>query len=64
MDAYSLKILARVMFPFTIDSKAFPFEVDVIQDLTSDVMLGRTFFQKLCAKIDFDEGMIESKQGR
>ena len=53
-----LKVIARVMLPFAIGSKIFPFEAHVIQDLTSDVILGRNFFEKFCAKIDFDEGMI------
>ena len=51
------------MLPFAIGSKTFPFEAHVIQDLTSDVILGRNFFQKFCAKIDFDEGMIRFVHG-
>ena len=51
------------MLPFAIDSKIFPFEAHVIQDLISDVILGRNFFEKFCAKIDFDEGMIRFKHG-
>ena len=35
----------------------------MIQDLTSDVILGRNFFQKFCAEIDFDEGMIRFTHG-
>ena len=49
------------MLPFAIDSKIFPFEAHVIQDLTSDVILGRNFFENFCAKIDFDEGTIQFK---
>ena len=58
-----LKVLGTVMLPFAIGSKTFPFEAHVIQDLTSDVILGRNFFRKFCAKIDFDEGMIRFKHG-
>ena len=64
MDGYSLKVLGKVTFPFSTDSNTLSLKAHVIQDLTSDVILGRNFSQKLCAKIDFDEGMIESKQGR
>ena len=35
----------------------------MIQDLTSDVILGGNFFEKFCAQIDFDEGMIRFKHG-
>ena len=42
-------------FPFTIDSNTFSLKAHVIHDSTSDVILGRNFSQKLCAKIDFDE---------
>ena len=49
VDGCLLKVLGRVMLPFAIGSKTFPFEAHVIQDLTSDVILGRNFFQKnLC----------------
>ena len=51
------------MLPFEIGSKTFPFEAHVIQDLTSDVILGRNFFETICAKIDFGEGMIQFKHG-
>ena len=51
------------MLPFAIGSRTFPFEAHVIQDLTSDVILGRNFFQKFCDKIDFDEDMIRFKHG-
>ena len=63
VDGCLLKVIGRVMLPFAIDSKIFPFEAHVIQDLTSDVILGRNFFEKFCAKIDFDEGMIRFKHG-
>ena len=63
VDGCLLKVSGTVMLPFTIGSKTFPFEAHVIQDLTSDVILGRNFFQKFCAKIDFDEGMIRFKHG-
>ena len=63
VDGCSLKVLGTVMLPFAIGSKTFPFEAHVIQDLTSDVILGRNFFQKFCAKIDFDEGMTRFKHG-
>ena len=46
------------MLPFAIGSKIFPFEAHVIQEFTSDVILGRKFFEKFCAKIDFVEGVI------
>ena len=49
------------MLRFAISSKTFPFEAHVIQDLTSDVILGRNFFEKFCAEIDFNEGMIRFK---
>ena len=49
------------MLPFAIGSKTFPFEAHVIQDLTSDVILGRNFFENFFVKIDFDEGMIRFK---
>ena len=51
------------MLPFAIGSKTFPFEAYVIQDFTSDVILGSNFFEKFCARIDFDEGMIRFKHG-
>ena len=51
------------MWPFAIGSNTFPFEAHVIQDLTSDVILGRNFFEKFYAKIDFDEGMIRFRHG-
>ena len=51
------------MFPFAIDYKIFPFGARVIQDLTSDVILGRYFFEKFYAKIDFDESMMRFKHG-
>ena len=65
VDGRLLKVLGTVtvMLPFAIGSKTFPFEAHVIQDLTSDVILGRNFFQTFCAKIDFDEGMIRFKHG-
>ena len=63
VDGCLLKVIGRVMLPFAIDSKIFPFEAHVIQDLTSDVNLGRNFFEKFCAKIDFDEGMIRFRHG-
>ena len=63
VDGCLLKVIGRVMLPFAIDSEIFPFEAHVIQDLTSDVILGRNFFEKFCAKIDFDEGMIRFKHG-
>ena len=63
VDGCLLKVIGRVMLPFAIDSKIFPFEAHVIQDLTSDVILGRNFFEKFCAKIDFDEGMIRFRHG-
>ena len=46
VDECWLKVLGTVMWPFAIGSKTFPFEAHVIQDLTSDVILGRNFFQK------------------
>ena len=64
VDGCLLKVIGRVMLPFAIGSKIFPFEAHVIQDLTSDVILGRNFFENFCAKIDFDEGMIRFKHGR
>ena len=63
VDGYSLEILVKVMLPFAIGSNSFPFEAHVIPGLTSDVILGRHFSQKICAKIDFDEGMIKFKHG-
>ena len=63
VDGCLLKVIGRVMLPFAIGSEIFPFEAHVIQDLTSDVILGRNFFEKFCAKIDFDEGMIRFKHG-
>lgn len=42
------------MLPFAIGSKTFPFEAHVIQDLTSDVILGKNLLEKFWAKIDFD----------
>ena len=56
VDRCLLKVIGRVMLPFVIGSKIFPFEAHVIQDMTSDVILGRNFFEKFCAKNDFDEG--------
>ena len=61
VDGCLLKVIGRVMLPFAIGSKLFPFEAYVIQDLTFDVILGRNFFEKFSAKIDFDEGMIRFK---
>ena len=49
------------MLPFAIGSKNFPFDAHVIQDLTSDVILGRNFSDKFCDKIDFGEGMVRFK---
>ena len=63
VDGCLLKVISRVMLPFVIGSKIFPFKAHVIQDLTSDVILGRNFFEKFCAKIDFDEGMIRFERG-
>ena len=63
VDGCLPKVIGRVLLPLAIDSKIFPFEAHVIQDLTSDVILGRKFFEKFCAKIDFDEGMIRFKHG-
>ena len=63
VDGCLLKVKGRVMLPFAIDSKIFAFEAHVIQDLTSDVILGRNFFKKLCVKIDFDEGMVRFRHG-
>ena len=63
VDGCFLKVIGRVMLPFAIDSKIFSFEVHVIQDLTSDVILGRNFFEKFCVRIDFDEGIIRFKHG-
>ena len=57
------KVIGRVMLPFAISCKTFPFEAHVIQDLTSDVILGTNVFEKFCARIDFDEGMIRFKHG-
>ena len=51
------------MLPFAIGSNSFPFEAYEIQDLTSDVILRRNFSQKNCAKIDFDESIIQFKHG-
>ena len=61
VDGCLLNVIGGVMVPFAIGSKTFPFEAHVIQDLTSDVILGRNFFEKFCAKIDFDQGMIRFK---
>ena len=47
VDGCLLKVIGRVMLPFAIDSKIFPFEAHVIQDLTSDVILGRNFFREI-----------------
>ena len=42
-----LKVIGRVRLPFAMDSKIFPFEAHVIQDLTSD--LRKELFRKnLC----------------
>ena len=47
------------MLPFAIGSKtSVPFCAHVIQDLASDVTLGRDLLEKFCAKIDLDEVMI------
>ena len=35
----------------------------MIQDLNSDVILGRNFSGKFCVKIDFDKGMIRFEHG-
>ena len=59
MDGCLLKEIGRVMLPFAIGFKTFPFEAHVIQDLTSDVILGRNFSGKFCVKIDFDKGMTK-----
>ena len=63
VDGCLLKVLGTMMLPFAIGSKTFPFEAHVIQGFTSDVILGRNFSQKFCAKIDFDEGMIRFEHG-
>ena len=46
VDGCLLKVIGRVTLPFAIDSKIFPLEAHVIQDLTSDVSLARNFFEK------------------
>ena len=51
VDGCLLKEIGRLMLPFAIRSKIFPFEAHVIQDLTSDEVLGRNFFEQFCAKI-------------
>ena len=48
VDGCLLKVIGRVMLPFAIGSKIFPFEAHVIQHLTSDVILGRNFFENFC----------------
>ena len=51
VDGCLLKVIGRVMLPFAIGSKIFPFEAHVIQDLTSKVILGRNFFEKFVLKL-------------
>ena len=51
VDACLLKVNGRVMLPFAIGSRTFPFEAHAIQDLPSDVILGRNFFEKLVLKL-------------
>ena len=51
VDGCLLKVIGRLMLPFAIRSKIFPFEAHVIPDLTSDEVLGRNFFEQFCAKI-------------
>ena len=51
VDGCLLKVIGRVMLPFAIDSKIFAFEAHVIQDLTSDVILGRNFFENFVLKL-------------
>ena len=63
VDGCLLKVIGRVMLPFAIGSTTFPFEAHVIQDLTSKVILGRNFFEKNGAKIDFHKGNTRFKHG-
>ena len=51
VDGCLLKVIGRVMLPFAIGCKTFPFEAHVIQDLTSDVILRRNFFEKFVLKL-------------
>ena len=53
LDGCFLKVIGRVMLPFAIGCKTFPFEAHVIRNLTFDVILGGNLFDKFCAKIDF-----------
>ena len=63
VDGCLLKVIGRVMLPFAIGSTTFPFEAHVIQRLTSKVILGRNFFEKNGAKIDFHKGNTRFKHG-
>ena len=47
VDGCLLKVIGRVLLPFADGSKTFPFEAHVIQGVTSDVILGRNFFEKI-----------------
>ena len=51
VDGCLLKVIGRVMLPFAIGSKIFPFEAHVIQDLTSDAILGRDFSKNFVLKL-------------
>ena len=56
MSGLSLVTLGKSLFPFVIDSKVFPFEAHVIQDLTFDVIIGRDVLQKFSSRI---EGVVQ-----
>lgn len=62
VDGYSQQIFGKMMLPFAVGfENSIPFEANVIQDLTSKVILGKNFSQKNCGRIDFDQGMIKFK---
>ena len=53
-----LSTLGKTLFEFVIDSRIFPFEARVIEDLAYDVIIRRDLLQKFCFKIDFENGVV------
>ena len=59
MSGRSLVTLRKSLFSFVIDSKVFPFDAHVIQDLAFDAIIGRDFLQKFSSRIDFVKSVVE-----
>lgn len=53
-----LTTIGKSSMEFVIDSRVFPFEARLIEDLLSDVILGRDFRKQFCFKVDFEIGIL------